>query len=171
GVPCTPPPRRAGGPCPSRRRVSFPGGSPAPRLLAELGAPAPAGAVSPSPAGAVAPSTLPRARPNPGGPRPPGERTSAGFGVASSQVVVDVVLADAVRLADPHRGQLTGLDEPVDGHSGDPQQVRDLGHREEPGPCVRLRQWYHPSPPVRNVRQRGRWGKRQTMGLEGAVMG
>src|SRR5688500_6108878 len=74
----------------------------------------------------------------------------SGLGVAGCEVLVDVVLADAVRLPDAYGGQLTTAAQAVDGDVGHPQQRRGAAHGDEPRPCVvRLRQWYHPSPPVK----------------------
>src|SRR4051794_29259449 len=62
----------------------------------------------------------------------PSLRCSTGFGVALAEVLVEVLLADAVGLPDPHRGQLTGLDEAVHRHRRDAHVARHFGDREEP---------------------------------------
>src|SRR5918995_678291 len=58
---------------------------------------------------------------------------STRLGEAGRQVGVDVVFEDPVRLADPGGAQLPRLDQPVDGHGRDPQEVGDLLRGEEPG--------------------------------------
>src|SRR5205809_6058369 len=54
------------------------------------------------------------------------------FGVALAQVVVDVVLAEPVAPANPERGHLPFLDQPIDGHPGYAQEVSDLVHGQQP---------------------------------------
>src|SRR2546430_1338432 len=63
----------------------------------------------------------------------------AGLGVPAGEVAVDVVLPDPVGLADPNRGQVARLDQPVHGHRRDAQAARHLSCREGAGACMRLR--------------------------------
>lgn len=77
---------------------------------------------------------------------------SAGLGEATCQVAVDVLLAQPVGAANPHRGKLATGDQAVHRHVRDTQQPRYLRDGQE----LRLRvancQWYHPSPPPGSLR-------------------
>src|SRR5437660_8081594 len=53
------------------------------------------------------------------------------FGVLLAQEVVDVVLPDPVRPPDPHRRQLTVLNQAVHRHVRHPQLGGHFGHRHE----------------------------------------
>src|SRR5687768_17144135 len=55
----------------------------------------------------------------------------AGVAEAGLQVGVDVVFADAERLADAGRPQVARLDQAVDRHRRDPKLVGDLVGRQE----------------------------------------
>ncbi len=74
----------------------------------------------------------------------------SGLGIAVGQVLVDVLLAESIRLAYTDGGKLPRADEPVDSHVRHPQGGSNLGDREEPWPCLVCRgQLHHPSPPAR----------------------
>jgi hypothetical protein len=67
---------------------------------------------------------------------------SAGLDVRLAQVIVHRLLRDPERPANLHRGQRTGMHQPVDGHPGNPHGRRHFGDREESnvklGPVPRL---------------------------------
>ena len=80
---------------------------------------------------------------------------SAGARVLVGEVTVHVFLAKPVRTTDPDGRKLSGLHEPVDGHIGHPQLVRDFSNSDEPTPGL---VWLHQAPPFSaptSVRQCG----------------
>src|SRR5689334_2654731 len=69
---------------------------------------------------------------------------SASFDVTRSEITIDIVFFDAIRLADTNRSELTGLDQSVHRHRAHSHHRCNLGHCQELGLRFELRHWSTP---------------------------